>query len=80
MSWPEGALERLEGLEQLRFLEQAVKVRCVLVEGKGRVFWELNNPVDVARIEGCSLYKSDAADDRLGVDCGGRRTIKKKNE
>ena len=52
MSWPEGALERLEGLEQLRFLEQAVKVRCVLVEGKGRVFWELNNPVDVARIEG----------------------------
>lgn len=52
VSWPEGALERLEGLEQLRFLDQAVKVRCVLVEGKGRVFWELNNPVDVARIEG----------------------------
>ena len=51
LSWPEGPLESLEGLEQLRFLEQAVKVRCVPVEGKGRVFWELNNPVDVARIQ-----------------------------
>jgi 3-deoxy-manno-octulosonate cytidylyltransferase (CMP-KDO synthetase) len=26
-------------------------IRCVEVEGRGRVFWELNNPVDVARIE-----------------------------
>jgi 3-deoxy-manno-octulosonate cytidylyltransferase (CMP-KDO synthetase) len=51
LGWPEGVLETLEGLEQLRFLEQAVKVRCVPVEGKGRVFWELNNPVDVERIE-----------------------------
>ncbi len=24
---------------------------CVEVEARGRVFWELNNPVDVARIE-----------------------------
>jgi len=23
----------------------------VVVEGRGRVFWELNNPADVARIE-----------------------------
>ena len=52
IGWRQGALEKFEGLEQLRFLEQATKVRCVLVEGKGRVFWELNNPVDVARIEG----------------------------
>ena len=52
IGWRQGALEKFEGLEQLRFLEQATKVRCVLVEGRGRVFWELNNPVDVARIEG----------------------------
>jgi 3-deoxy-manno-octulosonate cytidylyltransferase (CMP-KDO synthetase) len=49
--WPEGPLERLEGLEQLRFVENGVPVACVQVEARGRVFWELNNPADVARIE-----------------------------
>ena len=48
--WPEGALEKREGLEQLRFLENGHTVACVQVEGRGRVFWELNNPEDVARI------------------------------
>ena len=51
VNWPEGPLERLEGLEQLRFLENAEPVLCVEVDAKGRVFWELNNPADVARIE-----------------------------
>jgi 3-deoxy-manno-octulosonate cytidylyltransferase (CMP-KDO synthetase) len=50
-TWSEGRLERHEGLEQLRFLENGVDVMCVEVEGRGRVFWELNNPGDVARIE-----------------------------
>ena len=50
--WPVGPLERYEGLEQLRFMENGMAVRCVEVDGRGRVFWELNNPVDVARIEG----------------------------
>lgn len=50
-SWPQGVLEVNEGLEQLRFLENGTDVLCVEVEGRGRVFWELNNPVDVARIE-----------------------------
>ena len=32
--------------------ENGETVKCVEVEGRGRVFWELNNPEDVARIEG----------------------------
>lgn len=49
--WPMGPLERIEGLEQLRFLENGVAVRCVEVEAKGRVFWEVNNPQDIKRVE-----------------------------
>ena len=51
ISWREGPLELLEGLEQLRFLENGGTIKCVEVDGRGRVFWELNNPQDVARIE-----------------------------
>ena len=50
--WPIGPLESLEGLEQLRFLERGVPVRCVEVDARGRQFWELNNPEDVPVIEG----------------------------
>lgn len=49
--WEIGPLETLEGLEQLRFLEQDRPVLCVEVEARGRQFWELNNPEDVPRIE-----------------------------
>ncbi|MCA1776712.1 MAG: manno-octulosonate cytidylyltransferase [Paracoccaceae bacterium] len=49
--WPQGPLEHLEGLEQLRFLEQGRHMLCVPVDARGRQFWELNNPEDVPRIE-----------------------------
>jgi 3-deoxy-manno-octulosonate cytidylyltransferase (CMP-KDO synthetase) len=49
--WTSGPLERLEGLEQLRFLERGAHMLCVEVEARGRQFWELNNPQDVPRIE-----------------------------
>ncbi len=50
-SWSHGPLEMLEGLEQLRFLENGRHVMCVEVEARGRQFWELNNPQDVPRLE-----------------------------
>ena len=50
-SWPTGPLETLEGLEQLRFLENGRQVLCVEVDARGRQFWELNNPSDVPKIE-----------------------------
>lgn len=50
-TWPVGTLERLEGLEQLRFMEQGVPVLCVEVQARDRQFWELNNPEDVPLIE-----------------------------
>ncbi len=49
--WVAGPLEGLEGLEQLRFLENHRPVLCVEVEARGRQFWELNNPSDVPKIE-----------------------------
>jgi 3-deoxy-manno-octulosonate cytidylyltransferase (CMP-KDO synthetase) len=51
ITWPEGTLEGREGLEQLRFVENGTPVMCVEVDARGRVFWELNNPEDIARIE-----------------------------
>jgi 3-deoxy-manno-octulosonate cytidylyltransferase (CMP-KDO synthetase) len=59
-SWPVGPLETLEGLEQLRFLEQGRRVLCVEVSARGRQFWELNNPSDVAVIE--SMMQQMGAD------------------
>jgi len=50
-SWPTGPLEQLEGLEQLRFMENNRAVLCVEVDARGKQFWELNNPEDVPKIE-----------------------------
>ena len=49
-AWAQGPLETREGLEQLRFLENGRKVRCVEVTATGD-FWELNNPSDIAILE-----------------------------
>lgn len=51
LGWTSGPLEELEGLEQLRFLENGARLLCVQVDARGRQFWELNNPEDIPRIE-----------------------------
>lgn len=48
---PLGTIENAEGLEQLRFLENGIPVRCVEVQARSRAFWELNNPSDIPLIE-----------------------------
>jgi 3-deoxy-manno-octulosonate cytidylyltransferase (CMP-KDO synthetase) len=55
-----GPLEALEGLEQLRFLENGLPIAAAEISAPGAVFWELNNPSDVPLIE--------AALSRMGVD------------
>ena len=52
ITWEPAPLELLEGLEQLRFLENGAPVQAVEVSAPGAVFWELNNPSDVPLIEG----------------------------
>lgn len=49
--WSSGPLEGLEGLEQLRFLENGRTIRCVEIEARGVKFWEINNPEDVPVVE-----------------------------
>ncbi len=49
--WQQGPLEKLEGLEQLRFMENGHSVLCIQVAAKGRQFWELNNPEDVEKLQ-----------------------------
>lgn len=51
LNLPAGPLEKLEGLEQLRFLDAGQRILCVAVSARGRNFWELNNPEDSVRIE-----------------------------
>ena len=48
---PPSPLELLEGLEQLRFLENGMAVRVVEVAPPGYDLWELNNPEDVTAVE-----------------------------
>lgn len=57
---PQGPLERAEGLEQLRFLENGLSVQTVQVDAAGALFWELNNPSDVPLIESALLARGIA--------------------
>lgn len=50
MALPPSKLEQIEGLEQLRFLENDLPVDCVEVDAGGQMFWEVNNPEDMALV------------------------------
>jgi 3-deoxy-manno-octulosonate cytidylyltransferase (CMP-KDO synthetase) len=46
-----GTLEKAEGLEQLRLLENGISIRVVLVDYKGRTHASIDNPEDVEVVE-----------------------------
>jgi 3-deoxy-manno-octulosonate cytidylyltransferase (CMP-KDO synthetase) len=46
-----GTLEKIEGLEQLRALENGIPIRVVLVDYKGRTHGSVDSPTDVPRVE-----------------------------
>ena len=47
----ESALERTEGLEQLRFVENGYHVHCMKLQPLHFDFWEVNNPEDIEIVE-----------------------------
>ena len=51
LSGPEGVLERTEGLEQLRALENGIPIRVVPVDYGGRTHWSVDSPDDQAAAE-----------------------------
>lgn len=56
VSLPEGRFEKLEGLEQLRILENGYEIRCVQVDYRGRPSMSgIDSPEDIARAE--KLYR-----------------------
>jgi 3-deoxy-manno-octulosonate cytidylyltransferase (CMP-KDO synthetase) len=59
--WPMGQLEALEGLEQLRFLEQGRRVHCAQVAARAHQFWEVNNPEDIPIVEAMIAHNAGLA-------------------
>lgn len=51
VSLPEGHYERLEGLEQLRFLENGMRIQAVKVEASESAMWGVDTPEDAAHAE-----------------------------
>ena len=54
---PPSLLEQLEGLEQLRFLVQGVRVAVVVCDSPGWDVVEVNNPSDIAPVEAALQHR-----------------------
>ncbi len=50
-SLPPSPLEKAEGLEQLRALENGIDIRVVPVDYRGRTHWSIDSPGDVTAVE-----------------------------
>ena len=54
-----GALEQLEQLEQLRLLENGIKIRVVEVDYRSRTHWSIDNPEDIEKTEAIILTEGE---------------------
>lgn len=48
---PPSPLEKAEGLEQLRALENGISIRVMTVDYRGRTHWSVDSPADIAQAE-----------------------------
>jgi 3-deoxy-manno-octulosonate cytidylyltransferase (CMP-KDO synthetase) len=58
VNWPEGKYEALEGLEQLRFLENNVPVHCVELPQDAVIHSGIDSPEDIDSAEAALRYAS----------------------
>lgn len=63
LTLPPSPLEQLEGLEQLRALENGLSIRIVVVDYKGRTHWSVDSPEDVERVEQIIVSQGELAPD-----------------
>ena len=81
MKGPKGELAFIvpEGLKVEKGAE-GVEISMIEDTKPNRSKWGMSRTQIANLIKGCLLYTSDAADDLLCVDLGGRRLIKKKKQ
>ena len=51
LSLPESGLEKVEGLEQLRALENGIGIKVVVVDYRNRTHWSVDSPEDLKKVE-----------------------------
>lgn len=51
VSLPQTALEKVESLEQLRMLENGIKIKIAVVDTKNKTMWSVDSPEDVKKVE-----------------------------
>ncbi len=47
---PQSPLEKIESLEQLRMLENGIKIKVVVVDAKGHTMWSVDSPQDAEKV------------------------------
>lgn len=51
LTLPESGLEKVEGLEQLRALENGIPIKIVVIDYRGRTHWSVDSPDDLKKVE-----------------------------